>query len=52
MNNAIKEIGNKPDAMNNRLKEAKEWISDPEGKALESNEVEQKRKKIMKNEKT
>ena len=43
MKNAISKIGNRFYAMNSRLEEAEEQISDLEGKIVENNEAEQKR---------
>ena len=40
MKNAINKIGNRFVTMNNRLEEAKEWISDLENKIMEKNEAE------------
>ena len=44
MKDTIREIGNGLDAMNSRLEEAEEWISDLD-KMMENNEAEQKRQK-------
>lgn len=41
----INEAGNRRDAMNNRMKEAKEQIIDTEDKVIEGGQAEQKRKK-------
>ena len=43
MNNAINNIENRLDAMNSRLEEAEEWISNLEDKVMKSSEAEQKR---------
>ena len=40
MKNAINEIGNRFDAINSSLEEAKEWIGDIEDKIMENNEAE------------
>ena len=45
INSAINEVGNRSDAMNNRMKEAKEQIIDTEDKVIEGGQAEQKRKK-------
>lgn len=39
--NEITEIGNRPDAINSRLEDVKEWISNPEDKIMDNNEAEQ-----------
>lgn len=41
----INEVGNRRDAMNNRMKEAKEQIIDTEDKVTEGKQTEQKKKK-------
>ena len=43
MKNAINEIGNRLDAMNSRVEETEEWISDLGDKIMENKEAEQKR---------
>ena len=45
MKSAINEIGNRLDAMNSRLEEAEEWISDLDDKVMESEESKPKRER-------
>lgn len=50
MKNTINEIGYRLHAMNSRLEEAEEQISDVEDKIMENNDAEQKIKRIMQQE--
>ena len=47
MNNIVTEIGNRFDALNNRMEEAEEWITDIEDKIIENKKADQKRESIM-----
>lgn len=49
MKSTINDIKNMLDAMNSRMEEAEEWISDLQDKIMESNEAEQREEELCNN---